>query len=361
MNIGEQIRSYRKEKGLTQEQVATILGVTAPAVNKWERAVSMPDITLLPALARLLEIDMNTLFAFHEELTDEEIAAFVNELYAKAIGNDAAGAFAAADTKIRDYPHCHRLIYTAATMLHAALTLSTLPANEKSSYTEKIIAWFDRSAESEDDALRLASRWQLATLALSSGDLDRAEQLIDQLPDTDTDRNLLIIRLLAAREAYDEAALMSESQVLAKVIALHTQLMQLIEFEVKAGHDDEAAAIAQLTEQLITLFGLWPHEAASPHLVLALMQKDRTAALHAINTVFSALQTPWNGGSSLPQFYRLAAADRLPDITTTFTTAFIREMQTQSEYDFLRNDPAFQALLSNMVNTWQLPSLAVDK
>lgn len=40
MNIGEQIRTYRKEKNLTQEQIATALGVTAPAVNKWERARS---------------------------------------------------------------------------------------------------------------------------------------------------------------------------------------------------------------------------------------------------------------------------------------------------------------------------------
>ena len=36
MNIGEQIRTYRKEKNLTQEQIATALGVTAPAVcRRW--------------------------------------------------------------------------------------------------------------------------------------------------------------------------------------------------------------------------------------------------------------------------------------------------------------------------------------
>ena len=349
MNIGQQIRSYRKENNLTQEQVANMLGVTAPAVNKWEHAVSMPDITLLPALARLLGIDMNTLFSFHEELTDEEIATFVNELYAMAIGDDAAGAFAAADAKIRDYPHCHRLIYTAATMLNATLTLSTMTANEKSPYTEKIIAWFERSTESEDDALRLASRWQLAALALNSGDLDRAELLISQLPDTDSDKNLLTIRLLAARNAYDDAAVMLESQVLTKVIRLHTQLMLLIEFEAKTNHHNEASALAQLTEHLVNLFGLWPHEAASPHLVLALAQKDRTAALESIHRVLQALQKPWNG-SDLPQFYRLAAADRLPAIETSFFTAFERELRTQSDYDFLRDSPEFQQLLHRIAD-----------
>ena len=41
MKTGELIRSLRKEKKLTQEQVADLLGVSAPAVNKWENGVSL--------------------------------------------------------------------------------------------------------------------------------------------------------------------------------------------------------------------------------------------------------------------------------------------------------------------------------
>ncbi|MBS6161814.1 MAG: helix-turn-helix transcriptional regulator [Firmicutes bacterium] len=40
MRTGELIRTLRKEKKLTQEQVADLLGVSAPAVNKWENGVS---------------------------------------------------------------------------------------------------------------------------------------------------------------------------------------------------------------------------------------------------------------------------------------------------------------------------------
>ena len=72
MRIGEQIKNYRKTVGLTQEQVANYLGVSTPAVNKWEKGNTYPDISLLPALARLLKIDMNELFSFHEELTEKE-------------------------------------------------------------------------------------------------------------------------------------------------------------------------------------------------------------------------------------------------------------------------------------------------
>jgi putative transcriptional regulator len=42
MRINEVIRKYRKAANLTQEQVANYLGVTAPAVNKWENGISYP-------------------------------------------------------------------------------------------------------------------------------------------------------------------------------------------------------------------------------------------------------------------------------------------------------------------------------
>lgn len=64
----------------TQEQVANYLGITALAVNKWEKGISYPDITILPALARLLDTDLNTLLSFKDELTKKEIVTFINHL-----------------------------------------------------------------------------------------------------------------------------------------------------------------------------------------------------------------------------------------------------------------------------------------
>lgn len=80
MKISEIIRYYRKKENLTQEQVANHLNISAPAVNKWEKEMSYPDITLLAPLARLLKIDVNTLLAFNEELTDEKVDNFVEEV-----------------------------------------------------------------------------------------------------------------------------------------------------------------------------------------------------------------------------------------------------------------------------------------
>lgn len=80
MKINQIIREKRKEQNLTQEQVAEYLGVSTPAVNKWEKGSSYPDITILPALARLLKVDLNTLLCFNEDLSEREVGNFTNEL-----------------------------------------------------------------------------------------------------------------------------------------------------------------------------------------------------------------------------------------------------------------------------------------
>lgn len=84
MMLSDVIRTRRQALGLTQEGLAARLGVSAPAVNKWERSIHYPDITLLPALARVLGVDLNTLLSFQEDMTEEEIGLFLNRIYETA-------------------------------------------------------------------------------------------------------------------------------------------------------------------------------------------------------------------------------------------------------------------------------------
>ena len=67
MSIGKNIAKYRKVKGLTQEKLGTILGVTNQAVSKWESEVSMPDLMLLPEIANALNITLNDLYGIAKE------------------------------------------------------------------------------------------------------------------------------------------------------------------------------------------------------------------------------------------------------------------------------------------------------
>ena len=61
MKLSEQIKKYRKENNLTQEQFASKLFVSKQAVSKWETDRSYPDINLLPQIAEMLNISIDEL------------------------------------------------------------------------------------------------------------------------------------------------------------------------------------------------------------------------------------------------------------------------------------------------------------
>lgn len=75
MSIAENIAKYRKAMGFTQEQLGEMLGVTNQAVSKWESAVSMPDVMLLPKIADALGITLEELYGIEKTRTEEKVTA----------------------------------------------------------------------------------------------------------------------------------------------------------------------------------------------------------------------------------------------------------------------------------------------
>ena len=78
LKIGQKIKTKRRERDLTQEELANILGVTKAAVSKWENGESYPDITMLPQIAQLFCITMDELFDY--ALTNKPLT-IVNEYH----------------------------------------------------------------------------------------------------------------------------------------------------------------------------------------------------------------------------------------------------------------------------------------
>lgn len=73
MNLGENIVRLRKERGLTQEQLAKLLNVTVGAVSKWENDNNRPDIELLPILADVFQVSIDTLLCYEKAYKDLEV------------------------------------------------------------------------------------------------------------------------------------------------------------------------------------------------------------------------------------------------------------------------------------------------
>ena len=82
MNIGENVLKMRKEKNITQEQLADVLCISAGAISKWETGASLPDIAILPKIADFFGVSIDKLFDFKltESDTPENILKKVREL-----------------------------------------------------------------------------------------------------------------------------------------------------------------------------------------------------------------------------------------------------------------------------------------
>ena len=71
--LGMMISTLRKEKGMTQLELAEKMGVTDKAVSKWERDLSFPDISSIPKLAEIFEVSVDELMQVKTE-TKENIS-----------------------------------------------------------------------------------------------------------------------------------------------------------------------------------------------------------------------------------------------------------------------------------------------
>lgn len=69
-------KALRKEKQLTQEQVAEIFGVSPQAISRWETTASYPEITLLPAIASYFETTVDELLGVKKTVKKQKILYF---------------------------------------------------------------------------------------------------------------------------------------------------------------------------------------------------------------------------------------------------------------------------------------------
>ncbi len=99
MSLGNNIKKFRHDLGITQEELAGILSVTGQAVSKWESGAGLPDVTQIVPLAQALNVSTDALFGFGVESYDHKLA---DEIWFEAkklrdSGEPSQGALAAVE------------------------------------------------------------------------------------------------------------------------------------------------------------------------------------------------------------------------------------------------------------------------
>ncbi len=81
IKINEQIAFLRKQRGMTQEELASALGVTNQSVSKWENNICCPDIQLLPKIAELFNVSVDALLGYKTSSENDDVILQLKEKF----------------------------------------------------------------------------------------------------------------------------------------------------------------------------------------------------------------------------------------------------------------------------------------
>lgn len=331
MKTGEVIRMYRKNRNLTQEEMASRLGVTAPAVNKWENNVSLPDITLLAPIARLLETTPDTLLCFREELSQEEVNAFVQEVDEKFQKEDYEQTFEFCRKKICQYPGCDRLVVQLASVLDGWRILKKIPEEEK--YDREILGWYKQALESQDAEIKERAAEALFSYYFRKEQYEEAESCLNYFSVKDPGRKIHKALLYekkgdrpAAWKAYEE--LLFQTGNIAEMV-----LGGLFSLSEKDGDLEKARMFTEKLIQLAELFETGEYHKATARMSLALAEKDRSRLERQMEKVIAAVdQLDFYRNSEL--YAHMEFKEMSPEFAESMKKTLRESFQNEAVYQF---------------------------
>lgn len=111
IRLAENIRAFRKERSVTQEQLAEVLGVTVGAVYKWEAKLSLPELSLIVEMADFFDTSVDVLLGY--EMKDNRLDITIERLKECCTAKDRAGLIEA-EKALKKFPNSFQVVYSSA-------------------------------------------------------------------------------------------------------------------------------------------------------------------------------------------------------------------------------------------------------
>ncbi len=153
INIAKVLANKRKEKAITQDDIASFLGVTKASVSKWETGQSYPDITLIPRLAGYFNMTIDDLLGYEPQLTKEEIRHLYQHLAADFADKPFDEVMNQCRNKVKKYYSCFPLLLQMALLFINHHMLTPVKEQQKEILMEAITLCRRIQRESGDTVL----------------------------------------------------------------------------------------------------------------------------------------------------------------------------------------------------------------
>ena len=198
MTFGQIIKKLRRDRDMTQEDLADILSISSQAISRWENDIAMPDISLFPTICNLFDVTSDELLGINIKKKEMKIQEIVEE--AKKIQVETGNFQQAANILSKGYslfPNSHRIMNELASALICSYTRNQGVQNcdEAINLCNKVIK------ESTDMELRNEA---IQTLCSAYSYANKKEDLIrlaKQMPEAGFSREDLLFHSLSGKDA----------------------------------------------------------------------------------------------------------------------------------------------------------------
>lgn len=350
LKIGEKVVKLRRAKGMTQEQLAAALGISAPAVSKWETDSSYPDIELLCPLARVLGTDVDSLLSFEKELSEEQLSAYMTEITGMAREGRQAEAEKKLNCLLREYPSNISLKFNAT----AAFTLFEMAQagcaeEDRERWKRKKKELCQEVRESGNPACYLPAVSMLVSLELADGELERAEALLKENGTAEGELTSLWVQLYLRKGEREKALETAQRQLYSLVGKVQTCLMSMLGKEL-ATDPRRTEEICDVLRKLSKIFRVGGSMEAGLFAEVYLRQGEREKALEYLEELTDRLTRPMDPPNPLLFSPAVSPAPEKLEVTRELRMVILHGLETDEDLEPLREEMRFQALVHKLRN-----------
>lgn len=353
IGIGRAVARLRRAAGITQETLAEAVGVSAPAVSKWETGQSYPDITLLPRLARYFGVSVDTLMDYTPLLSEEAASALCDTARDTFASDGWDAGLAACEGIAREYPQDATLRMYLACVLMECLAFAP-DADAKEAARAQQIQWLQDAIARSTGKTQLMAYNLLSVFLMQTGRLDEAEEALEELTALPPDRRAIMPTLRMMQGRLDEAMRLAQLNLAAALNDATTSLGTMASLARKQQHPDMATRYVDAAYALLDAAGV-SHghlmmNAAQTLLANAADGGDASALLDAVvRYVDALLEVPTlSSGPLLDQLGEDSRADTFHARDEAMYALVAEDFRTNEAYAAIREDSRFQAALARL-------------
>ena len=284
-NFGETLKRLRKERDMTQEQLAEYVNISPQSVSKWETGLTLPDISIIPMLANIFDVSADILLGIDITKKKQQIEKISNEANTLLF----AGQFEEAEKLLRgalkQYPNSYEL------MLNLSCTIRNIAYHNKErqkELTEEEIALHEKILEEcTDDKIRHTTIMLLCQTYCTINENEKAMKLAEKMPTKSSSHEDLLYYILKGTKKFEH----TQKDIANTMLLILNNIMYMndnpLDDETYAYNTDEIIALYHKIIDIINIlcedenFGNFNNTLYQVHLRLyySNTDKDNTAAL----------------------------------------------------------------------------------